>query len=66
MQRKQSTAYSGRGRQPKPSRVPTVAELAKRMSELLRLRREVERAERGLSATASRLQERVSRARLLK
>jgi hypothetical protein len=56
MHRKQITAYSGRGTQPKSSRTPTVAELAKRMSELLRLRDQVERTERGRhpAATASK------------
>jgi hypothetical protein len=52
MRRKRITV-SSRGVQPKPSRLPTVAELAKRMSELMRLRDKVERAERADNAPAA-------------
>jgi hypothetical protein len=52
--RQKQIAASSRGAQSKPPRIPTVAELAKRMSELMRLRDQVERAERADDQPAAR------------
>ena len=56
MRRKRSNAYPSRSVRRQSPRIPTVAELAMRMSELLQLKDRVERAERGnhLAGSASR------------
>ena len=58
MRRKRSNAYPNRSVRPQSPHIPTVAELAMRMSELLQLRDKVQRAERGnhqaTSASGSR------------
>jgi hypothetical protein len=51
MRQKRVNAYPGRSA--RPLRIPTVAELATRMSELLQLRDKVARAERGIRLAGS-------------
>lgn len=61
MRRNRKGAYSSGGTQPKSSRIPTIAELVNRMSELLYLRDRVERAERNVRPAITRSKSSASR-----